>query len=59
MDACRTMDGVRSRGVELEVPGQLMPGWQLQAGDTYKIARDASTRASAQAAASVTAIRAM
>ena len=42
MDAYRAIDGVRSRGVELEVAGQLMPGWQLQAGYTHKIARDAS-----------------
>ena len=42
MDAYRAIDGVRSRGVELEVSGQLMPGWQLQAGYTHKIARDAA-----------------
>lgn len=39
LDAYRAIDGVRSRGVELEVSGQLAPGWQLQAGYTHKIAR--------------------
>ena len=39
LDAYRSIDGVRSRGVEIEASGQIAPGWQLQAGYTHKIAR--------------------
>jgi len=40
LTACyRSAGKVRSRGVELEVGGELTPGWQLSAGYTYTSAR--------------------
>ncbi len=32
--------GVTTRGVELEVSGEVMPGWQINAGYTYSRSRD-------------------
>ena len=32
--------GVTTRGIELEVSGELLPGWQLHAGYTYSRSRD-------------------
>ena len=32
----------KTRGYEAEISGELMPGWQLQAGYTHKISRDQS-----------------
>ncbi|GIZ12539.1 TonB-dependent siderophore receptor [Pseudomonas sp. NCCP-436] len=37
--AWRAEQGVRTRGYEAEISGELSPGWQLQAGYTHKIAR--------------------
>lgn len=31
----------KTKGYEAQISGELNPGWQLQAGDTHKIARDA------------------
>ncbi|MDO8071120.1 TonB-dependent siderophore receptor [Janthinobacterium sp. SUN176] len=36
----RPIDGTTTRGVELEVAGQLLPGWQVQAGATFSRPRD-------------------
>jgi outer membrane receptor for ferric coprogen and ferric-rhodotorulic acid len=38
--------GVRTKGYELEVSGQLAPGWQVQGGYAHKIARQQSTKVS-------------
>lgn len=38
--------GVRTRGYELEISGQLAPGWQVQGGYAHKIARQQSTKVS-------------
>jgi outer membrane receptor for ferric coprogen and ferric-rhodotorulic acid len=37
--AYRGIDGVRTRGYELEVSGELRPGWDLHAGYSRKVAR--------------------
>ena len=39
--AYTTADGVTTKGVELEVSGQLAPGWNAYAGGTYYTSRDA------------------
>ncbi|MBB5606537.1 MULTISPECIES: TonB-dependent siderophore receptor [unclassified Janthinobacterium] len=39
-DIYRAIDGTTTRGIELEVSGQLQPGWQVQAGATYSRPRD-------------------
>lgn len=38
--------GVRTKGYELEVSGQLAPGWQVQGGYAHKIARQQSAKVS-------------
>jgi len=35
-------DGVTSKGVEFEVSGEILPGWQIQGGYTYMHARTAA-----------------
>ncbi|UNP28814.1 TonB-dependent siderophore receptor [Lysobacter gummosus] len=37
--AYRALPGVRTEGYELELSGQLRPGWQIQGGYAHKIAR--------------------
>ena len=37
--AYRAVQGVKTKGYEAEISGELAPGWQLQAGYTHKIAR--------------------
>ncbi|MCE1238589.1 MAG: TonB-dependent receptor [Azonexaceae bacterium] len=37
--AYRAIDGVRTRGFEAEISGQLTPQWQIHAGFNHKIAR--------------------
>jgi outer membrane receptor for ferric coprogen and ferric-rhodotorulic acid len=37
--AYRAVDGVVTKGFELEISGQLSPQWQIQAGFTHKIAK--------------------
>lgn len=37
--AYRAIDGVRTKGFELEVSGQLTPQWQIHAGFNHKISR--------------------
>ncbi len=37
--AYRAVDGVVTKGFELEISGQLSPQWQIQAGFTHKISR--------------------
>lgn len=37
--ASRAVQGVKTKGYEAEVSGEVLPGWQLQAGYTHKIAR--------------------
>ncbi|MCW2294887.1 outer membrane receptor for ferric coprogen and ferric-rhodotorulic acid [Pseudomonas sp. BIGb0408] len=37
--AFRAVQGVKTKGYEAEVSGELTPGWQLQAGYSHKIAR--------------------
>ncbi len=37
--AYRSLMGVRTKGYELELSGQLLPGWQVQTGYAHKIAR--------------------
>jgi outer membrane receptor for ferric coprogen and ferric-rhodotorulic acid len=37
--AYRSLMGVRTKGYELELSGQLLPGWQMQTGYAHKIAR--------------------
>lgn len=39
--ASRESDGVKSQGYELEIAGQVAPGWELSVGWTQFIARDA------------------
>ncbi len=36
----KAAQGVTTRGIELEVAGEVSPGWQLQAGYTYSRSRD-------------------
>jgi len=44
LTACYAPSGkVRSRGVELEVSGELAPGWQIGGGYTYNTAKHLST----------------
>lgn len=38
--AYRTIEGARARGGEVEVSGQLQPGWQLTAGYGYALVED-------------------
>ncbi|MEG2805617.1 TonB-dependent siderophore receptor [Stenotrophomonas sp.] len=45
-DAYRALMGVRTKGYELEVSGQLAPGWQLQGGYAHKVARQQDTKVS-------------
>jgi outer membrane receptor for ferric coprogen and ferric-rhodotorulic acid len=40
-DAYRALMGVRTKGYELEMSGQLAEGWQVQGGFSHKIARQA------------------
>ncbi|WP_027014569.1 TonB-dependent siderophore receptor [Comamonas composti] len=44
--AYRAIQGVKTRGYELEVSGQLSPGWQIQAGFSHGIARQQGQRVS-------------
>ncbi|OWQ90803.1 TonB-dependent siderophore receptor [Roseateles aquatilis] len=44
--AYRAAQGVKTRGYELEVSGQVAPGWQLQAGFTHSVSRQNDTRVS-------------
>ncbi|GGJ96718.1 TonB-dependent siderophore receptor [Pseudomonas matsuisoli] len=37
--AYRSAQGVKTKGYEAEISGELLPGWQLQAGYTHKVAR--------------------
>ncbi|MFY2656106.1 ferric-rhodotorulic acid/ferric-coprogen receptor FhuE [Achromobacter xylosoxidans] len=39
--AYRTADGVTTRGIEMELTGQLAPGWNTTLGGTYYTSRDA------------------
>ncbi|WP_049470921.1 TonB-dependent siderophore receptor, partial [Stenotrophomonas maltophilia] len=43
-DAYRALMGVRTKGYELEMSGQLAEGWQVQGGFSHKIARQAGTK---------------
>lgn len=38
--AYESVDGTKTRGFEAEVSGELLPGWQLQAGYTHAVSRD-------------------
>lgn len=42
--AYRAVDGVRTRGFEAEISGQITPAWQLQAGFSHAISRDQGKR---------------
>ena len=44
--AYRGLMGVRTKGYELEMSGQLAPGWQVQGGYAHKVARQQSTKVS-------------
>ena len=44
--AYRAAQGVKTRGYEFEVSGQLTPAWQLQAGFSHGVARQQSERVS-------------
>lgn len=44
--AYRGLMGVRTKGYELEMSGQVAPGWQVQGGYAHKIARQQSTKVS-------------
>lgn len=44
--AYRAIQGVKTRGYELEVSGQLSPRWQIQAGFSHGIARQQGQRVS-------------
>ncbi|MDF2481943.1 MAG: TonB-dependent siderophore receptor [Stenotrophomonas indicatrix] len=43
-DAYRALMGVRTKGYELEMSGQLAEGWQVQGGFAHKIARQAGSK---------------
>lgn len=43
-DAYRALMGVRTKGYELEMSGQLAEGWQVQGGFSHKIARQAGAK---------------
>lgn len=45
-DAYRALQGVRTEGYELELSGQLRPGWQIQAGYAHKVARQRGAKVS-------------
>lgn len=45
-DAYRALMGVRTKGYELELSGQLADGWQVQGGFAHKIARQADRKVS-------------
>lgn len=38
----RAASGVRSKGIELEVNGQILPGWNIGAGYTHQVAEDST-----------------
>lgn len=38
----RAAPGVRSKGIELEINGQIRPGWNIGAGYTHQIAQDSA-----------------
>ncbi|QWP79448.1 TonB-dependent siderophore receptor [Lysobacter sp. K5869] len=44
--AYRALQGVRTEGYELEISGQLLPGWQIQAGYAHKVARQRGEKVS-------------
>ncbi|WP_242108285.1 TonB-dependent siderophore receptor [Luteimonas aquatica] len=44
--AYRALPGVRTQGYELELSGQLRPGWQIQGGYTRKVARQSGEKIS-------------
>lgn len=44
--AYRALPGVRTKGYEFEISGQLLPGWQIQAGYAHKLARQAGAKVS-------------
>jgi len=44
--AYRGLMGVRTKGYEFDVSGQVAPGWQVQGGYAHKIARQQSTKVS-------------
>ena len=44
--AYRGLMGVRTKGYELEMSGQVAPGWQVQGGYAHKIARQQSVKVS-------------
>ena len=44
--AYRGLMGVRTKGYELEMSGQVVPGWQVQGGYAHKIARQQSVKVS-------------
>ena len=39
-EAYRAVDGAETNGVELEAAGEILPGWQVRAGYTYRITED-------------------
>ncbi|WP_428995284.1 TonB-dependent siderophore receptor [Lysobacter enzymogenes] len=45
-DAYRALQGVRTEGYELELSGQLRPGWQIQGGYAHKVARQNGNKVS-------------
>lgn len=45
-EAYRAIQGVKTRGWEAEISGQLAPGWQVQAGYSHSIARQNGQRVS-------------
>ncbi|WP_250442597.1 TonB-dependent siderophore receptor [Lysobacter enzymogenes] len=45
-DAYRALQGVRTEGYELELSGELRPGWQVQAGYAHKVARQNGAKVS-------------
>ncbi|WP_431256712.1 TonB-dependent siderophore receptor [Roseateles chitinivorans] len=42
--AYRAADGIKTKGVEFEISGQITPSWQLQAGYTNSVSRQQGTR---------------
>ncbi|HEY1396211.1 TonB-dependent siderophore receptor [Roseateles sp.] len=42
--AYRAADGIKTRGVEFEISGQVTPGWQLQAGYTHSVSKQQGER---------------
>ena len=44
--AYRAVQGVKTRGWELEVSGQITPAWQLQAGLSHSVSRNQGQRVS-------------